>query len=181
MLKSISLLRNQSGATIVEMLIAGLLTVIVAGAGMEFYGSQHKVWQVQRQVGDIQQNARVALDDITHTLRMGGYHLTSHPACMISADSLVIYYFRESVGDVDTISYFISRRDPSHPTLMRMHKRQTPEAFAEDIESLTVTAVSIRLLTVTLTARGDKTDSELIAGDGYRRRTYTTQVRLRNV
>ncbi len=172
--------RGERGTTLIEVLIAGLITTIVAGATMEFYVSQHKNWLMQTEVSDVQQCARACLDEMAGELRMGGYGLDTHAAFAIGSDSLAVYYQGDSAGVVDTVLYFVDSYDPDHPMFFRQKQNGTPELYAEDIEALTVTALSARVLELLITARGPKPDAEFIGGDGYRRRTYSTRVTLRN-
>jgi len=172
---------SQSGVTLVELLIATLMTAIVAGATMEFYVSQHKNWLMQNEVAEVQQCARACLDEIAGNLRMGGYRLDGHPAFTVGTDSLTVYYVDEATAQVDTILYFVSSSSTVNPCLYRKIKQQQPDLFGEDIESLVVTNLSSRLLQISVTARSPKPDDEFIGLDGYRRRSYTTQVVLRNL
>lgn len=173
--------RRERGTTLVEVLIAGLMTAIVAGATMEFYVSQHKSWLMQTEVADVQQCARACLDEMAGELRMGGYGLTTHAPFAVGSDSLAVYYQGDSAGVVDTILYFVNKSDPDHPMFFRQRQNGTLELYAEDIEALTVTAVTPRVLDLSITARGSKPDTDFISGDGYRRRTYSTRVTLRNM
>jgi prepilin-type N-terminal cleavage/methylation domain-containing protein len=173
---------GERGVTLIEVLIASLLTAIVVAATMEFYVSQHKSWLMQTDVAEVQQNARVCVDEIAGVLRMAGYRLDdNHPAFLVGADSLTVYFVEEATGDIDTIRYFVSEQDALHPRLYRQHKNGTPELFGEDIESLDVTQLSPRLLEVGITARSGKPDTEFLGLDGYRRRSYVTHVSLRNL
>lgn len=172
---------NERGTTLVEVLIASFLTVLVAGAAMEFYITQHKAWLIETEVGEIQQNARAALDEIAGRMKMGGYQVGVHPAFEVGADSVVVYYRNDSTTNIDTVAYFIDASSPSNPWLMRRWNGDTPEHFAENVESLTLSVLSARLLEVSLVARANTPDSTVIDGDGYRRRTLTTQIRVRNL
>ncbi|HUU45447.1 MAG TPA: hypothetical protein VM118_06900 [Acidobacteriota bacterium] len=171
---------RQRGTTIIEVLIAALLTVIVAGATMEFYVTQHKSWLMQGDVAEVQQNARVCLDEIARVLRMAGYRLDAHPAFEVGTDSLTIYYVEESTGDTDTMLYFVEQ-DTLHPRLYRQKKNATPELFGENIEALNVSQLSPRLVEIGITARSARPDTEFLDADGYRRRSYVTHVSLRNL
>lgn len=173
-------LASQTGTTLVELLIASFLTVLVAAAALEFYLSSHKAWLVENEVAEIQQNARACLDEIGACLRLGGYQLKNHPAYKIRPDSLVVYYRNDATATVDTVAYFVDDQNPKHPLLRRQLPGESSEILAENIEALTITAVSSRVLQVVLTCRADTPDSSLIDGDGYRRRTFSTQIRLRN-
>jgi hypothetical protein len=157
------------------------MTVIVAGATMEFYVTQHKNWLMQGEVAEVQQNARACLDEIAGNLRMGGYRLDGHPAFTVGNDSLTVFFVDEATAQVDTILYFVDNSRTVNPCLYRKIKRQQPDLFGEDIESLVITNLNSRLLEIEITARSPKPDDEFIGLDGYRRRSYTTQVVLRNL
>lgn len=176
-----ALLRNQRGVTLVEVLIAAFLTVLVGAATMEFYVTQHKVWLVEAEVSEIQQNARAALDEIASKMKMGGYQVGAHPAFEVGQDSIIVYYRNDSTAHIDTVSYFIDASNPSRPWLMRQFNAGSAEHYAENVENMTMTLRSSRLIEVSLVARAGRPDSTIIDGDGYRRRTLTTQIRIRNL
>ncbi|HWO55939.1 MAG TPA: prepilin-type N-terminal cleavage/methylation domain-containing protein [bacterium] len=173
--------QSERGMTLIELLIACFLTFLVAGAAMEFYISQHKTWLVENDVAAVQQNVRASLDEIAGALRMGGYQLKSHPAYTLGADSLTIYQRDDATAEVDTTLYFVATDDQAQTNLYRQFKGETPEVLAENVESFALTRLGPNLIDISLTARAPKPDSALIAGDGYRRRTFETQVRLRNL
>lgn len=174
-------LNNQRGVTLVEVLIAAFLTIMVGAAAMEFYVTQHKAWLIEQDVSEIQQNARAALDEIAGRMKMGGYQVGVHPAFEVGNDSIVVYYRNDSTSQVDTAAYFVDFSDPARPWLMRQFNNGSVEPFAENVEDLTMSVLSARLIEVSLVARGARPDSTIIDGDGFRRRTLTTQVRIRNL
>ncbi len=171
----------QRGITMVELLIASFLTVIVGAATMEFYVAQHKAWLIETEVGEIQQNARAALDEIASKVKMGGYQVGVHPAFEVGEDSLVVYYRNDSTAHVDTVAYFIDNANPNRPWLVRKVNTGNAEPYAENVEAMNFAVLSSRLVELELVARGGRPDSTIIDGDGYRRRSLTTQVRVRNM
>ena len=173
-----NLLRNERGFTLLEVLIASFMSLLVSGAALHFYLSQHESWLVQNEVADIQQSARSCLDEIASEMRMAGYGLTSHPYYETGQDSLTIYYVRNAA--VDTSRYFVATSDSKDQYLYRQHNGQAPEAYADGIEKLTVTRLSASLFELGVTARGRYHDQGMRGEDGYRRRTFTTRVRIRN-
>jgi prepilin-type N-terminal cleavage/methylation domain-containing protein len=68
-----SVLRNKKGLTLVELLIALLLSSILIAALYRVFISQQRIFMVQDQVADIQQNVRIAISQMTKEIRMGGY------------------------------------------------------------------------------------------------------------
>ena len=68
-------LRRQTGASLLEVLIALAITGVVTLAVFKAYVVQHRHYIVQEDVTDIQQNARAAIDEMTRHVRMAGYDL----------------------------------------------------------------------------------------------------------
>lgn len=177
-----SVVRSERGVTLIELLIAATLTIIVAGAAMEFYVSQHKTWLIEGAVAEVQYNVRTSLDEIASALRQGGYQLApGHPPYAIGEDTLIIYFRNEALAEVDTLTYFVGSDGNSSYNLFKQRKNEQPEALAENVESFDLTRLGPNLIDISITARTVKSDSLLIHGDGYRRRTFATQVRLRNL
>jgi len=81
--------RRQAGFTILEVLVAGLITGILAMSSFQFYVSMHNQTLTQEEVSDMQTNCRASLHEIGQTLRMGGYKLSdTHNPFEITGDSL---------------------------------------------------------------------------------------------
>jgi Tfp pilus assembly protein PilW len=170
-------LKNQRGMTLIEILIAGILTLIVGGVALEFYASQHNQWLAQTDVSDMQQNVRTLLDELTTNIRSAGYGImTGHPRILLTSNTLTLFY--KDSTKIDTINYYVSYADSLHPNLVKKINQGSPQVFAEDIESIQFTR-SGNIVTITLVAREGRKDPEY-ALDGYRRRTLTTDVELRN-
>lgn len=174
-------LTTERGFSIVELLIAAVLTIIVAGAAMEFYITQHKTWLLEGDVAEVQYNVRASLDEIAGALRMGGYQIPGHAPYALGDDTLIIFFRNETTAEVDTLTYFVATDDGSQYNLYKQPKNGQPAVLAENVESFGLTKIGPNLIDISLTARTIKSDSTLIHGDGYRRRTFTTQVRLRNM
>lgn len=62
------------GFTLIEILVALLITSILVTAIYHFFIGQHHAYTVQDQVIEMEQNARAAMDLIRRDLRMAGYH-----------------------------------------------------------------------------------------------------------
>ena len=170
-------LKDQKGITLVELLIACLLTFILGSAVLEFYASQHNQWLAQTDVSDMQQNARALKDELTTGIRSAGYGIIAgHPRMVVTSNTLTIY--RRDSTKVDTIRYYVSSSDPDHPALVKQINQDTPQVFAEDIESVQFVRTG-NVITVTLVARESRRDPEY-ALDGYRRRTVVVSAEIRN-
>jgi len=66
---------NRHGTTLIELLIAVVLTGIITLAIMKTYETQHENYLVQDDVTTMQQGARASIDELTRQVRMAGHHL----------------------------------------------------------------------------------------------------------
>ncbi len=168
---------DHKGVSLIELLIALTLTVLIGTAMLEFYVSQHNQFLVQERISDMQQNVRVAMDEITKNIREAGYGLSGHPVISVGADTLIVYFL--SGSQVDTVAYYLSRADASHPNLMRKIGSGPAQVFAEDIDSLRFSQNG-QLISVRIVAR-EKTRDDSFIKDKYRRRVLSSFVRVRNL
>jgi type IV pilus assembly protein PilW len=64
---------KKNGLTLVELLIALVLSSLLIAALYRVFISQQRTYSVQDQVADMQQNVRIAMDQMTKEIRMAGY------------------------------------------------------------------------------------------------------------
>jgi len=64
---------NQRGFTLIELMVALVLSFILIGAIYQAFVSQQKAYTIQDQVAEAQQNARMALNILLRDIRMAGY------------------------------------------------------------------------------------------------------------
>ena len=170
-------IKDEKGITLVELLVAVLMTFIVGSAALEFYASQHNQWLVQTDISDMQQNVRALLDELSKNIKSAGYGIiVNHPSVRVTPDTL--FLFRRDSTKIDTIQYYVSFADSLHPNLVKKTNQAAAEVFAEDIESAQF-AVSGAVIGVRLVAREGRRDPEY-SGDGYRRRTLVARAEVRN-
>jgi len=67
-------LNNNSGFTIIEILVALVITAILSAGVFSAYQNQQKAQRAQEQVVEMQQNLRAALYIMTSEIRMAGYN-----------------------------------------------------------------------------------------------------------
>jgi len=66
---------TERGISLVETLVALLMSGMVMAAIFGVYINQHKNWMIQEKITDAQQNARAVIDELTRQIRMAGYDL----------------------------------------------------------------------------------------------------------
>jgi len=71
---------NKKGFTLIEIMIALVLSSILATAIYAFFTSQEKIYNIQDQISETQQNLRVGLDKMIKDIRMSGYENYLNPA-----------------------------------------------------------------------------------------------------
>ena len=71
---------SQQGFALVELLIAALITMSVAGVVFNFVGPAHRIFQSQPEQSDLQQRLRVSADGLVRDLTMAGAGTYSGPA-----------------------------------------------------------------------------------------------------
>jgi len=103
MIRILKKIRNRQGISVIELLIGLFLAGIVTAAIFEVYINQHKNWNIQEDVADVQQNGRVAIDELSRQLRMAGHELPlgidAIQAYDTNPDTIVINY---SSGSCET-------------------------------------------------------------------------------
>jgi len=198
--------RKNSGLTLVELMIALLVSSLLLGALYQTFVGQQKAYAVQEQIADTQQNARAALDQMIGEIRMTGYRKN------ILASLGNINGFTQLVTPVNSANYvglnddqvtiiiagkaitYKLQPDSKGPILVRDENTGAGgQLLAENVENLQFRYTlsdgtvrdspanpgTIRMVQVTVTARTKMADPDL-GGDGYRRRELTTQIKLRN-
>ncbi len=96
MKKSGTLKNSSRGFSLVEVMIALLLSAVVTSAAFKAYVSQHKNYMIQDDITNIQQNARASLDELTRQVRMAGYQLPNGLPSILASntnpDTITITY-----------------------------------------------------------------------------------------
>ncbi|MEJ1296965.1 MAG: PilW family protein [Candidatus Sedimenticola sp. (ex Thyasira tokunagai)] len=65
---------NASGFSLVELMVAMVISLILIGAAGSIYLTSKKSYNLQEDLGRIQENARFALEFIKYDIRMAGYY-----------------------------------------------------------------------------------------------------------
>lgn len=94
---------NQKGFTLIELVIALVISSIVIVAIYDTFISQEKVYTIQEQISEMQQNLRVGLGRMVNEIRMAGYDPTGLAgAGIVVADSDFVEITADLNGDGDT-------------------------------------------------------------------------------
>jgi len=97
-------LKRQEGFTLLEILVALVLTGLVVTTIFKVYIDQHKNWVIQEGVTDMQQNARAAIDELGRQIRMAGHELPlglpGLEAYNTNPDTIIIKY---ATGGCDAV------------------------------------------------------------------------------
>jgi len=100
--------KNERGLTVVELLIALLLTGVVVSAGYGLYLNQHEGWIIQEQISNMQQNARAAMHELETRIRMAGYGIPGGFQPIYAADTnpdTITILFQNEFGCEATIEH----------------------------------------------------------------------------
>jgi len=73
MIQWIKTLKNKNGVTLIELLIALVISSLLITAIYRTFVGQQKTYAVQEQVVDMQQNARAAINKMMREIRMAGF------------------------------------------------------------------------------------------------------------
>jgi hypothetical protein len=92
-------MRNTKGVSLIEMLLALLLTGVVTAAVFKLYVNHHKNWTIQGEITEMQQNARAAIDELSRQIRMAGYGLPAEFSSIegynTNPDTIIISFAKE--------------------------------------------------------------------------------------
>ena len=179
-------LQDTKGHTLVELLIALLLTGIISMAGLQFYVDTHNQTLAQEDVSDMQNVARTSLDEIARTLRQAGFKVGSHTPWEILGDTLFVYF--SATKAVDTVGYFLADAvDMGHgggvPTKMLMKRMNSAAAdvFCDKLSGIRYTVISPAVIDIVVTSSADRTDKSFADNDGVRTLTVAERVQMRNL
>ena len=100
------------GFTIVELVVAALITLTVAGVVFEFLAPAHRAFQSQPEQSDLQQRLRVSVDALTRDLVMAGAGADRGPALGPLTNMIAPIMPYRAFGDMpDSAQALFFRRD----------------------------------------------------------------------
>lgn len=194
--------REESGLSLVELLVAMTTGLVVFGGFYSIFTIHNKTFSKQELIVEMQQNVRAAMDMMSREIRMAGYD-----PCSVNSDSnndnhffgvtvnsswLQINADLDGNGSIDASSQenIVYAFDAAKRKITR-NIGAGAQSFAENIDSFTfvyldgsgnVTAVSASVcqIRITITGRTAKPDPAYTANGGYRTYALTSVVALRN-
>ncbi len=189
-------IKKNNGFTLIEVLIAVLLSGIIISGGFNFYTTMQNQTSIQMEISNIQNIARSSLDDIATTIRKAGYKLNTHDAFEINGDSLMVFFAQ--YNSVDTVIYFLSSdsddddnddddddddesSDNSSYYLMKYCSYGTTSIYSDNIVSIDFLDIDNNIIEITITAQSEYPDDTYELYNGYRRWTLSETVCIRNI
>ena len=260
-----SILFKKNGVTLIELLIALAASAILTAVLYGTFIRHQKIYTTQDQVADMQQNVRIAMDQMTREIRMAGYggnilaifgNVNGFTNIVTPASDAITVIFADEVGElkqnaskgaqqvkvtdasifntdkkkylclnglsnylirnvstdtvtlaaplaedhpihqpvylIKAVSYYIGVSGGKSTLRRNENTGGGGQPLAENIETLefsyidakgdvTANPPDIRMVKVTVTARTNRLDPDYKGGDGYRRRTLSSNIRIRNM
>lgn len=185
--------RQTAGFTIIEILVAVLISGTVITAGFQFYANMHGAALSQMDISEMQHLSRNSIEEISRSLRMAGFRVPSgHPPYQVSGDTLAIYF--RNVQPVDTILYYLDEftsseyaQVPGLPTgqklykLMKKSNSGAAAVYADFVSSINYVTASTKSLAVTITILAGRKDHSYPMNNGFRKYTFGITVEMRNL
>ncbi len=185
--------KKTDGFSIVEMLMAVAIGLIVLAGLVVTFVSQKKAYDVQAQVAEMHQGARAALDMISRDVAGAGYDPTNYGLEAVPVAQAHKVQLRADLnGDGDTDDDFEDVTYELAGTVINRTSGGSTVAFAENVAALnflyydadgntTTDPDEILKIVITLTTRTSRPDPSFDANGGYRTRTLSSEVILRNM
>jgi type II secretory pathway pseudopilin PulG len=171
---------NINGFTLLELLIAALLTIVISTAALSFFVRSNQQYFSQEDISETQQCLRASTQEIIKQIRMAGFNIP---------DSINAIEIDSIMGAPDTITvhrdtfeirfYVDNSGDSLHPNLIK-EVNGTTSIFATDISNLSASRLSAKSIRISVTAKSSKTDDQIMNGNKMTR-SETQVVNLRNV
>lgn len=83
-------LRDHRGFSLPEVLIAATIMLVIMGAVMSLFLGSQRTARVETDFGDVQDNLRLAMDQLSKDVRMAGFLTVEPPLVEVSATEFVI-------------------------------------------------------------------------------------------
>ena len=158
-------LKTNKGVTLIELLIALVMSSLLTAALYQVFIGQQKIYMVQEQVVDVQQNVRVAINRMMSEIRMAGFGNIENVLDLVGGVNGFSQVITPAPNKITIVGGFKQiRRDNGSPILISSVSGNTIKlnyATAEfdrpahrfisigGVESSTVLQRNVRILTLT--------------------------------
>jgi len=192
------------GFSLIELLIALAVTSILLVGIFNIFLSQHRTYIAQDQIVEMQENVRAAMDIMLRDIRMAGYDPTEVGGMGITNidEAIPSLSFTADINENGVIGASESNEDITYRydsnTLEIRRKSTTNDnllPLVSNIQSLDfryfdengnllpspVSAANVRIVEISITSRTSNPDPYYSQNSGFRTRTLTSKVNLRNL
>ena len=192
------------GFSLIELLIALAVTSILLVGIFNIFLSQHRTYIAQDQIVEMQENVRAAMDIMLRDIRMAGYDPTEVGGMGITNidEAIPSLSFTADINENGVIGASESNEDITYRydsnTLEIRRKSTTNDnllPLVSNIQSLNfryfdengnllpspVSAANVRIVEISITSRTSNPDPYYSQNSGFRTRTLTSKVNLRNL
>ena len=183
--------RCQRGISVLELLIATLITGVMTTAAFQFLVTMQNQSEAQQNLSEAQLLCRNSLMDIKKNLRMAGYKITGHPAYEVKGDTLAVYVSQSQ--PIDTILYFLREFNegeyasmPDLPEgrqvyrLIKQTNSDPADEFADYILNVQYDLTDPSNVIVRVTTQSPRPDEDYAFFNGYRSYSLSERVKIRN-
>lgn len=183
--------RCQRGISVLELLIATLITGVMTTAAFQFLVTMQNQSEAQQNLSEAQLLCRNSLMDIKKNLRMAGYKITGHPSYEVKGDTLAVYVSQSQ--PVDTILYYLQEFNdgeyasmPNLPEgrqvyrLIKQTNSDPPDEFADYILNVLYDLTDPSNVIVGVTTQAPRPDEDYPSFNGYRSYSLSERVKIRN-
>lgn len=182
------------GFTLIEILIAMAIGAVVMAAVVDTFVTQRKSYNLQEEISEMIQNARIGMDMISRDVRMAGYNPAagSFDAIPYDTTKLEVRADRNGDGDPDdadeTIAYFydaatlqIIRQANGTQQPLAEHIKPFTFRYLDQAGNVASNAAAVYQIQISVTARTAHFDPHYPDNDGYRTYTLTSLITPRNI
>ncbi len=182
------------GFTLIEILIAMAIGAVMMAAIVDTFVTQRKTYDLQEQIAEMTQNARIGMDMLSREIRMAGYNPAGAAFDAIPYDTTELEIRADLNGDGDP--------DDTDETIVYLYNSETrqiireangdQQPLAENITAFTFNyldktgvvvsnTTDVYQIQVSITARTANSDSHYPNNGGYRTYTLTSFITPRNL
>lgn len=182
------------GFTLIELLIAMAIGTIMMAAIVDTFVTQRKTYDLQEQIAEMTQNARIGMDMLSREIRMAGYNPTGAAFEPISYDltKLEIRADLNGDGDLDDNDETVVYSYDSATLQLMRETGGSQQPLAENITDFTFNyldqagavvsdAAAVYQIEVSITARTASFDPGYPKNGGHRTYTLTSFITPRNL